>query len=136
MAKPPPPPAFNPDGTPKGHRATVSGHSSAGEYAVEPNQPLDKHRLKPTATPISPDVDVLHSKHTTPEQETPTKHKPESGKLKDGVESRARLGTAPDVAMIQSDATGFSPNVGILIGVFAGIIGLLAIVYLLWYFVF
>lgn len=140
MAKPPPPPAFNPDGTPKGHRATVAGHDSAREYAVEavrrsiphgdhaagtgtPTEFGDRtrnatpvHDSKPSANPATPDVDVLHSKHVTPDQATPLRDKRgESGKLKAGVESHARYEAIGDTTLFDDSLTRFSDNTTILV---------------------
>ncbi|MEM8873987.1 MAG: hypothetical protein AAGD32_06980 [Planctomycetota bacterium] len=119
MAKPPAPPAFNPDGTPKGHRATVAGHDSSGDYALEPAETLPKHDLKPSANPISPDLEKLKSKKTTPEQETPTKGEPESGKLDSDVESHGRYAATPDATVYNTDANRFSITTATVISIFA-----------------
>ena len=147
------PRSFNADGTPKGKSATPAGesrgvHIARGVDDAPPRRPaatnrnaghvrdraagIPAHDLKPSDTPITPDVDTFHAKRTGPQSPPPVRHPPTTGKLKSrGVESHARYAPIANTGLFDDSLTRFSESTTLMIAALAalvGIMGLLALV--------
>ena len=141
------PRAFNNDGSPKGHAArlpdrTVPPRPAAkrqqpdNPYALRPPQRpeagdeaagIPAHRLKPGANPNTPDAARLPSQATTPEQPTPVKPPPSTGKLKSaGVESHARSAAVGQTTLFEG-GSGFSDSTAFVVAALAVTLGALGL---------